>query len=702
MSLRLTTGLLPCGQTSAASRRSRCPVFFCALVFVWCAGWYCRETGQGLLFVASVLAMLAVSRPRALPGTARWVIWSGVFLTVVCLAANVERLVPPENAVDESRAIDRVITVAFALGLTALFFRSSINGVTLAAVGGLPMTMVILAREEGAPGAAGEYAAILLWGVVALLIVADLAQRLTRACPEEGCRPGTGEVRVRVLFLVAVTALAFGLHQPVERVAKYVQKQVFGWMMAVERSSRRRSEDLLLALPTPVGFGKLMRVVLLVEAERLPGYLRTSVFIRYHAGRWSVVKPELPLKAVGTASAEERETYALTPVVSQAVVPSVWWVEILSPTLLAGFCLPGNAATLRCEGPPPLADTNGTVSSTGLLPDRYRLTVVPGRLLESAYPWPDGGTDPAYLEVPGPLQGVVSNWVAACAGLSEAAALPVAIRRIEDHFATNFTYRLGLRMRSDPDPLMDFMSRKEGACMHFASAAALMFRWCGIPSRVVSGYVCSGWNPWLKRWVVREREGHAWVEVWDRMSGRWLVADPTPPDGNPANLNKPGRFRWTLDLLVAGWKRLLASLRSANFLAVIADAGETLVLFVWQVVWSLPGAVVLAGFGGVWWLRCRARRRALAPAERLRADLIRAMGRIERRAVPSGLRRRAFESWDVWLRRVGPELPPSRLDELLDRLERYQTLRYSVTLDEDVARAWLARTRNVNPHQRKS
>ena len=680
---------------SSAPRRSRWPVFFSALILLWCAGWYCRGESQGLLFLALALTTLAGIRPRALPGTARWVIWSGLLLTIACLAANVTRLVPPVNALAESRVIDRVITVAFALGLTSLFFRPSIDGVTLAAVGGLPMAMVVLAREQGTPGAAGEFTMLIIWGLVALLIAADLAQRLTQPCSFEGLAPGRGELGRRLLFLATVAALAFGLRLPVERVSRNVQKHLFGWMMIAERSQRRRMEDLLLTLPAPVDFGMRMRVLLLIDADGLPGYLRESVFIRYRAGRWAGVKPGLPLKEAASVPAEpKRNVYALTPDLSQTA-SSAWNVEVVSPAFLACFCLPGNAVTLACDGLPPLADTNGTVAVNEVFPDTYGLKVAPRRLLESAFPWPDGLTDPAYLEVPEPLLGAVSNWVAGCAGLSDAPTLPGAIRRIEDYFATNYTYRLGVRLKAEPDPLVDFMTRKEGACTVFASAAALMFRSCGIPSRVIGGYVCSGWNPWLKRWVVRERDGHAWVEVWDRASARWLVADATPPEGNPAALNKPGRFRWMIDLWVAGWKRFLAYLKGADFLEVLASLGETLFLFVWHVVWSLPGLVVLAGFGAVWWLRCRACRRKRTSAERCRWDLVQAMRRLERRTVANHLRRRSFESWNAWLQRIGQELSPERLEPLREVLESYEALRYSVTLDENAARAWLARARKV-------
>ena len=690
----VTSQPVPPRRPADALRRSRWPVLFCALLLLWCVWWYCRDAGLGLLYFAAGVAAIAVARPRALPGTARWIIWSGLLLTVLCLAANVARLMPPENALGESRAIDRVITIVFALGLTSLFFRPSVDGVTLAAVGGLPMAMVVLAREAGAAGGAGDYLVLIIWGLVVLLIAADLAERLTRKGAADGPVSGTKELFRRLLFLGTVVALAFGLRVPVEGIARGVQKRLFGLMIAAERQSRMRG-DLLLARQAPVNFGRRMRVVLLVGAEKMPGYLRESVFLRYHAGRWTVVKPALPLQAHAEAvSGSEGGGYRLRADPPPAV-RSAWRVEVFSPALLENFCLPGNAVALACDGLPPFAETNGTIAANGVFPDVYSLQVVPGRLIESAYPLPDGLGDPAYLEVPSPLAGAVSNWVAGCAGLAEAPTLPVAIRRVEEHFATNFAYRLGVHLRADRDPLVDFMGRKEGSCTLFASAAALMFRHRGIPSRVVGGYVCSNWNPWLGRWVVRERDGHTWVEVWDRATRRWLVADPTPPAGNPASLNRPGKLRMVMDLWIAGWKRLLAYLRNTDLLVVIADAGATLCLFVWHTLWSLPGLVVLAGFGAVGWLRRRARRRRLTPGERLRSELVAAMKELERRSVDAPLRRRSFESWSAWLKRVGPELPPERFNTLRDGLELYQTLRYSLTLDEPAARDWLASVRRM-------
>jgi len=673
--------------------RSRWPILLNALFLLWCAWWYCREAGLGLLVVAGGISALAVARSRALPGSARWIVWGGIVLTVVCLAANVERLVPPDDAPDESRALDRVITVVFAFGLTSLFFRPSVQAVTLAMLGGIPLAMTALGRPDGFPGAVGETGPWVVGGTVALMLAADLAQRLTQEGGREHAVAGVKEFVLRVAVLCLVAGAALALRQPVERLVKHVQRQLSSRMFYSDRQARGRMADLNLALPVPRDFGSKTRVVAVIRSDAVPGYLRENVYLQYARGRWDAVKPHAPLlpSPASAAGAEPAQgsRYALRP---GAVPGAVWRVEILAPRLLSGFCLPGSSVALTCAGAPPLAETNGSVTANGAFPEVYEVEVEPRRVTDTAWPLPSGAAS-AYLEVPEKLASAVSDWVGACEGLVEAGSVAEAVQRIEIHFATVYTYRLGLRMRSEPDPLVDFMARKEGTCTFFASAAALMFRQCGIPARVVGGYVCSGWNPWLASWIVRERDGHAWVEVWDRAVGRWRIADPTPPDGRPLALRRPGRVRLALDLLSASWRRALAYLRNANFLQILADGGELAIMFLWQTLWSVPGAVVVLGLGCVVWLRRRRAVWRMTPEARLRAELARAMRRVERRALPAPLRRRVSESWSAWVQRVAQEVPADRRLRLLELLERYQALRYSVALDEAAARDWLTRAR---------
>nr|NIM05771.1 DUF4129 domain-containing protein [Armatimonadota bacterium]NIO76958.1 DUF4129 domain-containing protein [Armatimonadota bacterium]NIO97252.1 DUF4129 domain-containing protein [Armatimonadota bacterium] len=69
---------------------------------------------------------------------------------------------------------------------------------------------------------------------------------------------------------------------------------------------------------------------------------------------------------------------------------------------------------------------------------------------------------------------------------------------------------------------------REGYCDLFATAFALMCRAADVPSRVAVGYTEGEYNPSTKEYLVRESDGHAWVEVF--LEGRgWMTIDPTPP-----------------------------------------------------------------------------------------------------------------------------------------------------------------------------
>ena len=76
------------------------------------------------------------------------------------------------------------------------------------------------------------------------------------------------------------------------------------------------------------------------------------------------------------------------------------------------------------------------------------------------------------------------------------------------------------------DPVIYFLTEsKRGYCMHFASAAALLLRMVGIPTRYVSGYVADCVPG--ERVNVPDRAAHAWIEVWLDTLG-WYPVEVTP------------------------------------------------------------------------------------------------------------------------------------------------------------------------------
>jgi hypothetical protein len=102
------------------------------------------------------------------------------------------------------------------------------------------------------------------------------------------------------------------------------------------------------------------------------------------------------------------------------------------------------------------------------------------------------------------------------------------IDAIKRYFQKDFSYSLDLLGKEEyATPLGNFLlKRKSGFCEYYATATALLLRLYGIPSRYVVGYAIIE-KSWLERkYVVRDRHGHAWAEAF--VDNRWVVVDTTP------------------------------------------------------------------------------------------------------------------------------------------------------------------------------
>ena len=96
---------------------------------------------------------------------------------------------------------------------------------------------------------------------------------------------------------------------------------------------------------------------------------------------------------------------------------------------------------------------------------------------------------------------------------------------------TNNSYSLTVDAGAG-EPISNFILKKKAAhCEYFASAAVVMLRAAGIPTRYVSGYFAheSGGKDAL---LIRQRDAHAWAESWIPGTG-WVTVDATPGGGRP-------------------------------------------------------------------------------------------------------------------------------------------------------------------------
>jgi transglutaminase-like putative cysteine protease len=112
------------------------------------------------------------------------------------------------------------------------------------------------------------------------------------------------------------------------------------------------------------------------------------------------------------------------------------------------------------------------------------------------------------------------------AWLAEAGSTEKFIEKVLAYYQQSFFYTL------KPPPLgMDVVDEflwdtRQGFCEHFASSFVFFIRAAGIPARVVVGYQGGDINSVDGSLTVRQRDAHAWSEVW--LEGRgWVMFDPT-------------------------------------------------------------------------------------------------------------------------------------------------------------------------------
>lgn len=87
------------------------------------------------------------------------------------------------------------------------------------------------------------------------------------------------------------------------------------------------------------------------------------------------------------------------------------------------------------------------------------------------------------------------------------------------------------------DPIDQFLfDTRRGFCEHYAASFVILMRAAGIPARVVTGYQGGSINPVGNYLIVRQRDAHAWTEVWLGEQAGWVRVDPTSAVA-PARVN---------------------------------------------------------------------------------------------------------------------------------------------------------------------
>ena len=110
----------------------------------------------------------------------------------------------------------------------------------------------------------------------------------------------------------------------------------------------------------------------------------------------------------------------------------------------------------------------------------------------------------------------------------------ITAQAICGHLARNYTYSLSGENRGE-DMIMQFLTEtKRGHCSLYASAMTLLLRTEGIPARYCTGFSIYPDSVSGNTAVLREKNLHAWVEVYFEDIG-WVTFDPTSSDVRSLN-----------------------------------------------------------------------------------------------------------------------------------------------------------------------
>jgi transglutaminase-like putative cysteine protease len=192
------------------------------------------------------------------------------------------------------------------------------------------------------------------------------------------------------------------------------------------------------------------------------------------------------------------------------------------------------------------------------------------------------------------------------------------VMALTTYLQRGFRYTLDLPpVPAGRDPVDWFLfDVKTGYCEQFATAETLMLRSLSIPARLATGYSTGDYDPLLNQSVVRERDAHAWVEVWFPGHG-WVPVDPTP--GVPAVAAAQFANHWA----AGGVAKLLPHLTIGAPMAAIGSLG---------ILGAIPPAIAIAVVVvlALAWLRRRsARSRSIIqPGE---SELLRLYERVQRK-----------------------------------------------------------------------
>ena len=243
------------------------------------------------------------------------------------------------------------------------------------------------------------------------------------------------------------------------------------------------------------------------------------------------------------------------------------------------------------------------------------------------------------------------------------------LRAVSQFFQTKFTYSIwqerDAQGNTNETPLTRFLLRtRKGHCEFFATATALLLRQMDIPTRYAVGYAVHETSGGGK-YVVRQRDAHAWCLVWNEQKQVWDDFDTTPGSWLEA---ESADSSW--QKISDAWSRVVFEFSKVRW-------GQTNLRQ--YILWALLPILGLL----LYQIMFRSRRKrhnrgSAAGLELLWPGLDSEFYQLERKLIARGVPREAGEPLSAWLHRAAAD--PS-LADAKTRLRQLLSLHYRYRFD---------------------
>jgi len=192
-------------------------------------------------------------------------------------------------------------------------------------------------------------------------------------------------------------------------------------------------------------------------------------------------------------------------------------------------------------------------------------------------------------------------------------------------YLRSFPYDLEVAKPPEGRDVADYFlfDLQRGYCDYFASAMVVMARSVGIPARLAVGYAMGHYDLWRGAYVVTEKDGHAWPELYFPGYG-WIPFEPT------SGLRSLERAEEVEEL---GFSAPVPSSLPERSWWVRLQVETRLVWLRWR-WWALAGVGVLLALGAGWQV-WRRRPTGLSREERVALSYARLRGMASRLGVPA-------------------------------------------------------------------